>query len=201
MSDSTESEKSDSEIIKDFQAGDNAVYTELIDRHFNKAYQIAFGILKRHEDAEEIVQDSFVKMHKVLHKFRGDSKFTTWMYRIVSNYAKNRYRWNKRRGAQSSFSIDAPLPGTEKESLSLELPGKEQNPRAQSSYNELHKAVYAKLELINPLYKEALILRNLEGLSYEEIAAILDCKMGTVKSRIARGREELRELLKKEDLL
>lgn len=192
---------SDNEIIDAFKKGDTAIYTKLIERHFNKAYQIAYGILRQHEDAEEVVQDSFVKMHKVLHDFRGDSHFTTWMYRIVTNYAKNRYRWNKRRGSKKNVSINAPIDGGDSGDLVLELPGKEMNPNKASSYNELEKGVYQHLQDISPLYREVLILRNLDGLSYEEISTILDCKIGTVKSRIARGRDELRRRLKKEDLI
>ena len=192
---------SDSEIIDAFKAGNTKIYTELIERHFNKAYQIAYGILRQHEDAEEVVQDSFVKMHKVLNDFRGDSQFTTWMYRIVTNYAKNRYRWNKRRGSKQNVSMNASLDGDESSSLVLDLPGKEMDPNKGSAYNELEKGVYKHLQDISPLYREVLILRNLDGLSYEEISSILDCKIGTVKSRIARGREELRRRLKNEDLI
>ena len=201
MSIDSNNEMSDSEIITAFKNGNGNVYTKLIERHYNKAYQIAYGILRQHEDAEEVVQDSFVKMHKVLNDFRGDSQFTTWMYRIVTNYAKNRYRWNKRRGAKQNMSMHAPLDGNEDSKLVLDLPGKEMNPQTGSAFNELEKGVYRHLQDISPLYREVLILRNLDGLSYEEIASILDCKIGTVKSRIARGRDELRKRLKNEDLI
>ena len=201
MSEDQNSQLSDHEIIDAFKRGDKAIYTKLIERHFNKAYQIAYGILRQHEDAEEVVQDSFVKMHKVLHDFRGDSQFTTWMYRIVTNFAKNRYRWNKRRGSKQNVSLNAPIEGYESGDLSLDLPGKEMDPNRASSYKELEKGVHLHLQEISPLYREVLILRNLEGMTYEEISAILDCKIGTVKSRIARGRNELRQRLKKEDLI
>ena len=201
MSDKPSSELSDGEIIESFKAGNRDIYTELITRHYTKAYQIAFGILRQNEDAEEVVQDSFVKMHKVLDDFRGDSQFTTWMYRIVTNYAKNKYRWNKRRGAKQNVSMNAPVDGNEGSTLVLDLPGSEMNPQGGSVFNELEKGVYRHLKDISPLYREVLILRNLDGLSYEEIASILDCKIGTVKSRIARGRDELRRRLKQEDLI
>ena len=201
MSQTQNDNLSDSEIISAFKAGNTKIYTRLIERHYTKAYQIAYGILRQHEDAEEVVQDSFVKMHKVLKDFRGDSQFTTWMYRIVTNYAKNRYRWNKRRGSKQNVSMNASIDGDESKNLVLDLPGKEMDPNKGSAFNELEVGVYKHLGGISPLYREVLILRNLEGLSYEEIATILDCKIGTVKSRIARGREELRKRLKREDLI
>ena len=201
MSQPKNNDMSDSEILSAFKTGDSKIYTRLIERHYNKAYQIAYGILRQHEDAEEVVQDSFVKMHRVLKDFRGDSQFTTWMYRIVTNYAKNRYRWNKRRGSKQNVSMNASIDGNENKSLVLDLPGKEMDPNKGSAYNELEIGVYKHLENISPLYREVLILRNLEGMSYEDISSILDCKIGTVKSRIARGRDELRKRLKKEDLI
>jgi RNA polymerase sigma-70 factor, ECF subfamily len=201
MSDTNENEPSDIEIIDAFKAGDLSVFNQLIERHYNKAFQIAYGILRSSEDAQEVIQDSFAKMYRVLDEFRGDSLFTTWMYRIVTNYAKNRYRWNKRRGSKQNFSINAPVPGHESSDLALDLPGKEMNPLRSSSFNELEMGVYKHLDAIPPLYREVLILRNLEGYSYEDIAKVLDCKIGTVKSRIARGREELRQRLKNENLI
>lgn len=201
MSSENDNGVSDNEIIEDFKKGNLEVFSQLVERHYVKAYQIAYGILRSNEDAEEVVQDSFAKIHRVLNDFRGDSRFTTWMYRIVTNYAKNRYRWNKRRGSKQNFSIDAPVPGKEDSNLSFDLPGKEMNPQRGTSFNELEKGVYKHLDAISPLYREVLVLRNLEGYSYEDIAKILDCKIGTVKSRIARGREELRKRLRNEDLI
>ncbi|MCM8535633.1 MAG: sigma-70 family RNA polymerase sigma factor [Lentisphaeraceae bacterium] len=195
------SDVTDNELIASFKKGSETSFDTLVERHFVKAYQIAHGILRSNEDAEEVVQDSFAKIHRVLHEFRGDSKFTTWMYRIVSNYSKNKYRWNKRRGAKKSLSIDAPLSGDDTGNIGMTLPGKEMNPQRGTSYNELEKGVYKHLDAISPLYREVLVLRNLEGYSYEDIANLLDCKIGTVKSRIARGREELRNRLKNENLI
>ena len=201
MSNDNESELTDSEIIRRFKEGEVDLFPQLIDRHHRKAYQIAFGILRQHHDAEEVVQDSFVKIYKVLDNFRGDSQFTTWMFRIVTNYAKNRYRWNKRRGSQQNVSIDAPVDGADTESLVRQIPGNEMNPEKGVAFSELKKGVYKHLDEISPLYREVLILRNIEGYSYEDIASVLDCKIGTVKSRIARGREELRKRLKDEELI
>jgi RNA polymerase sigma-70 factor, ECF subfamily len=201
MSEQENNKLNDNELIDALKKGNQTMFPILIERHYTKAYQIAYGILRSNEDAEEVVQDSFTKIHRVLDTFRGDSSFKTWMYRIVSNYAKNRYRWNKRRGSQQSFSIDSTIPGKDDSQIKFDLPGNEMSPQRGSSYNELEKGVYRHLESISPLYREVLVLRNLEGYSYEDIAKVLDCKIGTVKSRIARGREELRKRLKSENLI
>lgn len=200
MSREEDNELSDNEIIAAFKEGNNAIYSSLIERYYNKAYQIAYSFLRQKEDAEEVVQDTFIKIHTVLHNFRGDSQFSTWMYRIVTNYAKNKYRWNKRRGSKKNISINASLDNSDSTYL-MDLPGKELNPQTGSVYNELEKGIHEHLEKISPLYREVLVLRNIDGLTYEEISTILDCKIGTVKSRIARGREELRQRLKNETLI
>ncbi|MEN9358566.1 MAG: hypothetical protein RL095_101 [Verrucomicrobiota bacterium] len=194
-------ELSDSDIVAACKEGREDLYPKLIERHWAKAFQIAYGILQDRQDAEEVVQDSFIKMYRVLQSFRGDAMFTTWMFRIVTNYAKNKYRWNRCRGSKVNVSINAGIEGKDGSTLVPELPGSDEGPGATSSMRELEEGVWRHLEKITPLYREVLIMRNVENRSYEDIAQILDCKIGTVKSRIARGREELRELLEKNQLL
>ena len=193
-------EITDEEIIERFQAGEKEIYALLIDRHYNKAFQIAFALLRSRQDAEEVAQDSFAKIFTALETFRGQAKFSTWMYRIVTNYAKNRYRWNKTRGSQKTVSMHTPLDGKD-DDYYIEFPSNSLEPAEQNSFSELEKGIYENLAKITVNYREALVLRNVKGLSYEEIAEILDCKIGTVKSRIARGRDELRQLLLQQGLL
>ena len=89
----------DRRLVERFKAGDEEAFDALVDRHSARAYQIAYGVLGNREDAEEVAQDAFIRMHKALPSFRGESEFTTWMYRIVTNLARNKYRWNKTRMA------------------------------------------------------------------------------------------------------
>ena len=194
-------ELSDADIVAACKDGREDQYPKLIERHWAKAFQIAYGILQDRQDAEEVVQDSFIKMYRVLQSFRGDAMFTTWMFRIVTNYAKNKYRWNRCRGSKVNVSINAGIEGKDGSTLVPELAGSDEGPGASSSMRELEEGVWRHLEKITPLYREVLIMSNVENRSYEDIAQILDCKIGTVKSRIARGREELRELLEKNQLL
>ncbi len=187
---------SDNELIERIKEGDQSAFDILVDRHSGRAYQIAYGVLGNKEDAEEVAQDVFVRVHRALNKFRGDAEFTTWMYRIAMNLARNKYRWNKSRGSQKSISIDAPINQAEPSGKTLDLPSERMRPDEEAHVEEFKQNVQEEIENLPPLYREALVLRNVEELSYEEIASILGCKLGTIKSRIARAREELRKRLK-----
>lgn len=188
-------EHPDVRLIELVRAGDLDAWEALMTRHVGKAYQIAYGILGQPDDAEEVTQDAFTRIYRALGRFRGDSEFSTWMYRIVVNQARNKYRWNKRRGAQVNISIDQELRGEEGSGLTLDLPDAAMAPDADLVYRELQSEIMREMQGLPEVNREALLLRNVRNLSYEEIAQLLDCKVGTVKSRIARAREELRRRL------
>ncbi len=186
----------DGELIELFLQGEQAAFAELVERHSGRAYQIAFGILNNKEDAEEVAQDAFLRIYKALPKFRGDSEFTTWMYRIVINLSRNKYRWNKVRGGDKSWSIDVPIENAKGDGyLNVELPDDRMDPSEQLVYSELKNKLMDAMEALPEAYREAVVLRIVKGLSYDEIAELLNCKVGTIKSRIARGREEIRKQL------
>jgi RNA polymerase sigma-70 factor (ECF subfamily) len=187
---------SDKEIVERFNSGDNSVFSVLADRYLNKAYQIAYGILGNKQDAEEVSQDVFLRIYKALPKFRGDAEFSTWMYRIAVNLAKNKYRWNKSRGSKKNISIQASL-GNDEDSFSLEdrISDESPLPDEKVELSEFEQNIMDEIEELPELYREALILRNVEEMSYEDIAKVLGCKLGTIKSRIARAREELKSRL------
>ena len=94
------SQASDAELIERFNRGEKEVFGILAERYSGRAYQIAYGVLGNREDAQEVAQDVFVRIYKALPRFRGDARFSTWMYRIAMNLARNKYRWNKTRGSQ-----------------------------------------------------------------------------------------------------
>ena len=190
----------DIELVQKFQREhDLAAFEQLVERHSDRAYQLAYSILQNRQDAEEVVQDAFLRIYRSLGNFRGDAQFTTWMYRIVVNLCNNKFRWNKVRGINRTISIDAPLPNAEgDESLRLELPSSEAPPEEQLAFAELRERVEKAMAQLPESYRTAVMLRNVQQLDYEEIAKILDCAVGTVKSRINRGRELLRQALKVE---
>jgi RNA polymerase sigma-70 factor (ECF subfamily) len=196
MSKTTMSE--DRVLVERFKQGDEAAFEILVNKYSGRAYQIAYGVLGSREDAEEVAQDVFIRIHRALPKFRGDAEFTTWMYRIAMNLAKNKYRWNKIRGSKVNISIDAPLEGGgdgSGEERRIDLPDSRMTPDEKSTFRELEKSVRDELDNLPDIYREALVMRNVEEMSYEDIANALNCKLGTIKSRIARGREELRKRL------
>ena len=186
---------SDRELLERCRAGEAAAFDVLVDRYAGRAYQIAYGVLGNREDAEEVAQDVFVRVHRALQRFRGDSEFSTWMYRIAVNLARNKYRWNKSRGGNRAISIDAPIEGRDGETSGMDLPENRPGPDEETQLAEFQQNVTEELEKLPPLYREALVLRNIEQMSYEDIATLLGCKLGTIKSRIARAREELRKRL------
>lgn len=185
----------DAELVARFRDGDRSAFDLLVKRHSTRAYQIAYGVLGNREDAEEVAQDVFIRVHRALARFRGDSEFTTWMYRIALNLARNKYRWNKCRGIQKNISIDAPIENSNNGESTFELPDPDGPPDETLLKQEMEQTVLEEIQKLPPIYREALVLRNVQELSYEQIAQLLGCKLGTIKSRIARGREELRQRL------
>ena len=183
-------------LIDKFKGGDHGAFDRLVDKYSGRAYQIAYGILGNRQDAEEVAQDVFVRIHRALPRFRGDSEFTTWMYRIAMNLARNKYRWNKSRGSQRNISIDAPLDGSDDpDAKRIDVVEGRLAPDEKVSLDELEQRALTELDGLPELYRQALMLRNVDELSYEDIADLLGCKLRTIKSRIARAREELRKRL------
>lgn len=176
--------------------GKQSAFEQLVRKHSGKAFQIAMGVLANREDAEEVAQDAFVRIHRALADFRGDSEFSTWMYRIVLNLARNKYRWRKIRGYGQGISVDAPIESPRGDgTMSMELPGRDPAPDAELNTAELQQETLQALAQLPEVYRIPVLLRSQDDLSYEEIAEILHTKVGTIKSRISRGREELRRRL------
>lgn len=187
----------DKQLIAQVQRDDDMeAWEELMRRHSDKAFQIAYGIIGHRNDAEEVTQDAFVRIYRALARFRGDSEFSTWMYRIVVNQARNKYRWNKRRGAHLTVSIDQELEADDFSKLTRDVRDLRRSPAKNVMFNEWMSEIASEMEKLPAVNREALMLRNDKNLSYEQIAELLGCKVGTIKSRIARAREELRARLR-----
>ena len=155
---------------------------------------VAYQLLRNREDASEVAQDAFVRIYRSLGRFRGECEFTTWLHQVVVNLAHNKHRWWQRRGQGVTFSLDRPMEsgdGSLERSFASLAPG----PDRRAGDSEFLRRLTAEMGRLPRKYREALVLRNVEDLSYEEIAMALRCSVGTVKSRIARGREKLREAM------
>lgn len=184
-------------LIADFKEGSRERFDDLVKAYTQKLYRLAYGLLGNHHDAEEVVQDSFVRAYRGLDNFRGDSSFETWMHRITMNLARNKFHWNRRRGEGVTMSL-SDQPGNLEDGDSsgeMELPDTSYSPDLLMQKAELHDNVLRGMEQLPESLREVMVLRHVKDMPYDEIAQILNCPVGTVKSRISRGRELLREYL------
>jgi RNA polymerase sigma-70 factor (ECF subfamily) len=166
-----------------------------VHRYRERIFRRVFGMLKNHEDAEEVTQDTFLRARRGLESFRGDAAFSTWLYQIATNLAHNRYWFWWRRRRHAAVSLDAVISADADLTLAEVLPDEQPDPGEEMVTQELLERVEAAMKVISPSHREILTLRNVRNLSYEEIAARLDLSLGTVKSRIARAREALKEAM------
>jgi len=179
------------QLLERLRAGDDAAYEALLERFQEPVYQLVCRLINDPGEAGDVVQDVFLKVFRGVGSFRGQSSLKTWIYRIAVNEAHNRRRWFSR---HRKPEVD--LGGEEEGSGRLErFSDRGKTPYDWTLNNEMRTAIEEALEEINPVFRSAVVLRDLEELSYEEIADILDVSIGTVKSRILRGREALRRAL------
>lgn len=187
----------DLELIRSFNSGSEAAFDELVRRYGTQMFKLAYGFLRSHEDAEEVVQDTFVKVYKNLRTFRGDSSFSTWLHRILLNLARNKYHWNKRRGELLKISISEKRQnsdGSDTGDIDFADTGKSPNEISQGKEDE--ESIMVAIASLPESLREAIMLRHLEDMSYEDIAKITGANIGTVKSRLSRAREALSKILK-----
>ena len=185
----------DKAAVARFKAGDEAAFEEMVSRYWDRIYAMVLQLLRNSQDAEEVTQDAFIRAHRGLEKFRGDSSFSTWLYQIATNLARNRYWYWWRRKRDKSVSFDMNVREDSNTTLAEIFEADIETPQDVAITNEFQERVAAAMELLNDKHREALVLRNVKSLSYEEIANKLEISIGTVKSRIARAREALREKL------
>ena len=181
----------ESELVGELQSGSESAFDWLVTHYHAAVFNLILGMLGDTSDAADATQEVFLKAFKGIRKFRGGSSLKTWLYRIAIREALNHRRWFKRH-LQKNVSIDAE-PDEGYPPLEIEDGGA--TPFDQLASREIQGAVQAALAQVPEVFRSAVILRDLEGLSYEEVAEVLECSVGTVKSRILRGRRSLKELL------
>lgn len=185
----------DAVFIDKLKAGDEAAFETLIDRYSGDIYALLYRLTENTEEASDLTQDTFLRALKAIKTFRGDSELKTWLFRIAINESRNRFRWWKRRRRDVTISLDATV-GESETRISDTLADHSISPEESTLSREREAAINKALLSIANVYREAIILCDVEGMSYEETAAALGIGIGTVKSRISRGREELRRRLK-----
>jgi RNA polymerase sigma-70 factor (ECF subfamily) len=189
------STKEDAELVRLFNAGDPDAFLEIDRRHRSRLRSVAFGLLRNHADSEEIAQDTLVRAHRCLATFRGDSSLATWLHRIAVNLARNRYWHYFRRQRHNTDSLEESLFEGSECSLANHIASEEANPVRAELAREFCQLIATCMVRLDSTSRELLALRNSQNLSYAEISVRLNLKIGTVKSRLARSRDRLRDLL------
>lgn len=187
--------RNDREFIEKLRAGDQEAFEKLVESHTGEIYGLLFKLTQDAEEAKDLTQEVFLKAVRSIASFRGDADLRTWLYRIAINTSRNRFHWLNRRGKDKTVSVESTIGATETQ-IGETLVAAGENPEEGLLRREREAMLHRALGKIGEVYREAVILCDLQGLKYEEIAELLDTNVGTVKSRIARGRDELRKKLK-----
>jgi RNA polymerase sigma-70 factor (ECF subfamily) len=183
--------RDEAELLTELQAGSETAFDWLVTHYHAPVYNLILGMLGDASDAADGTQEVFLKAFRGIRGFRHGSSLKTWLYRIAIREALNHKRWFKRH-LQKNVSIDAEV---EEGHGHIEIEDLCATPFEQLATREVQLAVQAALHQVPHVFRVAVILRDLEGFSYEEVAEILECSIGTVKSRILRGRRALKEIL------
>ena len=184
-------------LIERLHAGEMEAFAELVAEFQPLVYSVTLRIVRDAEEARDVTQETFLRIYRHFDRFRGEASLKTWVCRIAVNQALNSQRWWKRRRRTETCSLDEPLLQEEDDRLSLgaTLASSAESPEAMTLAHERQQQLERALGAVKKDFRIAVALRDIEGMSYEEIASILEISVGTVKSRIARGREMLRAIL------
>lgn len=182
----------DRELVESARKGDRDAFRILFERYHRRAYALAFGVLRHQDDALDVVQDAFIKAHKYLDKFEGNSSFYTWLYRIVMNLAIDHMR--KHRRVKPVELDEQHLDGTVGEdSLLPKILGG--NPGRALLDKEIRARIDQALSELSENHRSVLVMRELEGMSYEEMAQAMNCSKGTIMSRLFHARKNMQKRL------
>jgi len=188
--------QAETQFIEKLKRGDAAAFETLVNERSGEIFGLLYRLTENVEEARDLTQETFLRAFQSIGHFRGESDLRTWIYRIAINQARNRWRWWRRRRRDATVSIDAPEIGGGRLGLVATLKSTTaKDPEQDTLANERERALKKALGTLKRVYREAVILRDIEGFAYEEIATTLDISVGTVKSRLARGRQELRRKL------
>lgn len=186
----------DHDIVSRCRKGDVEAFGILVERHQRKMFNIAYRMTGDYDEAGEIVQEAFLSAFRAIKKFRGEATFTTWMTGIVINHAKNRLKKMRTRAHFEPVSLDDPSDAYDGNPR-FDPPSAGMSALERLEKKDREEAVQESINSLDEEYREVLILRDIQEFSYEEIGAILKIPDGTVKSRISRARDALRERVKK----
>ncbi len=184
-------DNSDQELVKKAQRGNKAAFGALVVKYQYKIANLVIRYVKDEDDAQDVVQEAFIKAYRGLAKFRGDSAFYTWLYRIAINSAKNYIVSQSRKTPGRAIAMED-TEHMESAALIKEFDTPEENMLT----SEIEKTIYQTIKELPEDLKVVITLREIEGMTYDEIASVVECPIGTVRSRIFRAREAIDKHLK-----
>jgi len=185
----------DEALVRAIQAGDMAAFDQLVVKHKDKLFNMVYWFLADYQEANDCAQETFIKVFKSIKKFRSESSFSTWLYRIAINTCKNRlkssaYRWKKK-----TVPLENPE-SSEQGNRSYEIQNDSPSPENKLEKKEMLMMIQKAVNALPEEQNRVIVLRDIQGLSYQEIVDITGLNLGTVKSRLARGRLEIKHRLK-----
>ncbi|MCG8421010.1 MAG: sigma-70 family RNA polymerase sigma factor [Proteobacteria bacterium] len=184
------------ELVKRAQSGDHDAFRVLFERYHRRAYSLAFGVLHNADDALDVVQDGFIKAHRYLDKFEGNSSFYTWLYRIIMNLSIDHIRKQKRARHVDFNDALGHSDGDERVGEDMLLPRiLGQNPSKSLSRKRMRGQIGEALETLSDNHRAVLIMRELHGMTYEEMAEAMECSKGTIMSRLFHARKNMQKRL------
>jgi RNA polymerase sigma-70 factor (ECF subfamily) len=186
----------DHAVILRCKEGDVDAFEELVRRYQKRMFNIAYRITGDNHDSAEVVQDAFVSVYRNLRNFRGEARFTTWLSTIVVNLSRNRLRQIKTRAHREMLTVDDPFE-TNDGAVNSEPASYEMSILEKLQNRELRQEIQECMQLLDSEFREVIVLRDMQGFSYREIADMLKVAEGTIKSRLSRARESMRNCLKK----
>jgi RNA polymerase sigma-70 factor (ECF subfamily) len=189
--------EAEAQFVARLVARDEAAFNELVTTYERRVFALVYRMLGRRDEADDLVQEVFVQVFKAIDQFRGDSKLSTWIYRIAVNLCKNRTKYLTRRHSSGQEDVDAMVDRAPLSAAKGVSVGDVARPDELVMGMQLEQVVKVAIAQIEPEFREVLVLRDVEDMSYEEIAAVTGLADGTVKSRIHRARAQLRALVEK----
>ena len=184
----------DSGFVNRLRNGDAEAFDTLITRYSGDIYSLLYRMTGDPEEAGDLTQETFLSALKAIRSFRGEAELKTWLFRIALNHSRNRFRWWKRRRRNETVSLDRPI-GDGTATISDTIADETETPEQAVLRSERRRRLVAAVNSLPEIFRETIILCDIQELGYEEIAHALGINVGTVKSRIARGREQLRKKL------